>query len=406
MLKFARPCAALQGLPGKGSQVRNDRLLRACRREPVRPTPVWLMRQAGRYLPAYRQLRRRLPLLEILRRPQLCAEITVQPVNLLGVDAAILFSDISVAFLGMGVRFELRENAGPVIERPVRTAADVEALRPMATADELALVGEAVRLAVAALDVPLIGFAGGPFTLASYLVEGGPSRRYMETKRLMYGDRGLWNALMERLTEASAVLLEEQVRCGAHAVQVFDSWVGALSPADFDEFVAPHVGRLLERLRRLGVPTIYFGVETAGLLERISELGPSVVGVDWRVELDVAWQRVGFDRAIQGNLDPATLLSPREVLARRTLDLLRRAGGRPGHIFNLGHGVPPEADPESVRFLVDLVHEHSSTLPQTVAGAGTATGLEKVAEPGGPAGPGRSAVEKRPALPGKGVTTL
>ncbi|HEY8487406.1 MAG TPA: uroporphyrinogen decarboxylase [Limnochordales bacterium] len=337
-----------------------QRFLKACRREPVRPTPVWFMRQAGRYLPQYRRVRERLSLWEILERPELCAEITVQPVELLGVDAAILFSDISVAFRALGVAFELREQLGPVPSRPVRTAADVDRLRPVRLEETLALVGESARLAARALRVPLIGFAGGPFTLASYLVEGGPSRRYLHTKALMYSDPGLWRALMERLARVSAALLAEQVRCGARAVQVFDSWAGALSREDFEEFVAPHLRWLFGQLASAEVPTIYFAVETGGYLESLASLGASVVGVDWRVPLDQAWRRLGFGVGIQGNLDPAALLAPRELLARRATAVLEQAAGRPGHIFNLGHGVPPEADPQQVRFLVELVRETTS----------------------------------------------
>lgn len=316
------------------------------------------MRQAGRYLPQYREVRRRLGLFDIIRRPDVCAEVTCQPVELLGVDAAILFSDISVAFAGMGVEFELREQVGPVVARPLRGAADVEALRPVVPEADVPYLVEAVRLACERLSVPLIGFAGGPFTLASYLIEGGPSRRFLATKRFMMSDPGLWAALMERLTDACVALLRAQVRAGASAVQVFDSWVGVLSPADFDEFVAPHVRRLFEQLRPLQVPAIYFGVETGGLLERMRETGASVLGVDWRTDLAAARRRLGGAVALQGNLDPATLLGPRELIARRAHQVLQAAGGLGGHIFNLGHGIPPEAEPDAVRFLVDFVHEH------------------------------------------------
>lgn len=299
----------LQGMGRLGWGMRwpgRDGFLRACRLEPVHPTPVWLMRQAGRYLPQYRAVRRRLGLFDIIRRPDMCAEVTCQPVDILGVDAAILFSDISVAFAGLGVEFELHEQVGPVVPRPVRTAADVEGLKPLVPEQDVPHVAEAVRLAVSRLPVPLIGSAGGPFTLASYLIEGGPSRRFLATKRFMMRDSGLWRALMERLTDACVGLLEAQVRAGALAVQVFDSWVGALSPADFDEFIAPYVRRLFEQLRPLQVPAIYFGVETAGLLERMRATGASVLGVDWRTDLAAARKRVGNGVGQQGNLDPAT----------------------------------------------------------------------------------------------------
>lgn len=315
------------------------------------------MRQAGRYLPEYRALRERMSLLEIVHHPEVCAEVTLQPVRRLGVDAAILFSDISILFEGLGLPFELKENRGPVVPEPVRSAENAERLDPSGVVERLPFVFETVRLLRAELDVPLIGFAGAPYTLASYLIEGGPSRTFAQTKRLMHGDAGLWHALMERLSAAAAHLLRAQVEAGAQALQLFDSWVGSLSPADYDEFVAPHMRRLFEAIAPLGVPTIYFGVETAGLLDRMAATGPSVVGVDWRIELDEAWRRVGYDRAIQGNLDPALLRAPWPVIERRARAILAAAGGRSGHIFNLGHGVPPDADPSAVQRLVALVHE-------------------------------------------------
>ncbi|MBE3599361.1 MAG: uroporphyrinogen decarboxylase [Limnochordaceae bacterium] len=337
--------------------VRDDRFVRACRREPARPTPVWFMRQAGRYLPEYRAVRARLSLLDIVHRPDVCAEVTLQPVRRLGVDAAILFSDISVLFEGLGVGFRLEERRGPVVDEPVRSAAQIEALRPEEVAERLPFVGETIRLLVRELDVPLIGFAGGPFTLASYLIEGAPSRTFVETKRLMHADPGLWSALMDRLEQAVASLLEAQVRAGASAVQIFDSWVGALSPADFDERVAPSLRRLVGRVKALGVPVVYFGVETAGLLDRLAGLGADVIGVDWRVELAEAWRRVDPARhGIQGNLDPALLRAPWPLVEARARAVVEAAAGRPGHIFNLGHGVPPDADPSHLERLVERVH--------------------------------------------------
>lgn len=318
------------------------------------------MRQAGRYLPEYRAVRARLSLLDIVRRPDVCSEVTLQPVRRLGVDAAILFSDISVLFEGLGVAFELQENVGPVVPDPVRTAAHVDRLDPSQVVQRLPFVLETIRLLRSNLDVPLIGFAGAPFTLASYLVEGGPSRTFAETKRLMHADPGLWTALMERLTEAVGALVRAQVEAGAQAVQLFDSWVGALAPADFDEFVAPHLRRLIGGLRDLQVPVIYFGVDTGGLLERMAALGPSVIGVDWRVELGEAWRRIGPGLAIQGNLDPAVLRGPWPLVERRAREVLAAAAGRPGHIFNLGHGVLPDTDPDVLKRLVDWVHEQTA----------------------------------------------
>ena len=318
------------------------------------------MRQAGRYLPEYRAIRSRLSLLDIVRRPDVCAEVTLQPVRRLGVDAAILFSDISVLFEGLGIAFELQENVGPVVPDPVRTAAHVDRLEPSGVVDRLPFVFETIRLLQPSLPVPLIGFAGAPFTLASYLVEGGPSRSFTETKRLMHADPALWEALMERLTTAVQTFVRAQVEAGAQAVQLFDSWVGALAPADFDEFVAPHLRRLFAGLRDLDVPLIYFGVDTGGLLERMAGLGPSVVGVDWRVELGEAWRRIGDRFAVQGNLDPAVLRAPWPLVERRARAVLAGAAGRPGHIFNLGHGVLPDTDPDVLKRLVDWVHERTS----------------------------------------------
>ena len=338
----------------------DDRFLRACRRAAVRPTPVWFMRQAGRYMPEYRAVRARFSLLDIVRRPDLCVEVTLQPVRRLGVDAAILFSDISVLFEGLGVPFELQEGVGPVVPQPVRTGEAVERLDPGGVVERLPFVMESIRLLRRELRVPLIGFAGAPFTLASYLVEGGPSRTFAETKRLMHGDAGLWHALMERLTSAVESFARAQVEAGAQAIQLFDSWVGALAPADFDERVAPHLRRLVAALRQTGVPVIYFGVDTGGLLERIAALEPTVVGLDWRVDLGEAWRRVGYDRAVQGNLDPSVLRAPWPLVERRARQVLDAAAGRPGHVFNLGHGVLPDTDPAVLARLVEWVHEQTA----------------------------------------------
>ena len=327
-------------------------LVRACRREPVERTPVWFMRQAGRSLPEYRALRERHSFFEVAETPELCAEVTLQPVRRHDVDAAVMFADIMTPVVAMGVELELVEGVGPVIAHPVRTAADVERLR-IPEPDAFAPVLEAVRLVRAELppDKAVIGFCGGPFTAAGYLVEGKPSRDFVAVKTLMYREPGVWQALMEKLAEAFTRYVQAKVRAGADVVQLFDSWVGVLSPADYDEHVAPYSARILAAL---DVPTIHFGTGTSGLLGRMAAAGGDVIGVDWRVELDSAWAEIG-DRGIQGNLDPAVLLGPWERVEAGALDVLRRAGGRPGHVFNLGHGVLPDTDPDVLTRLVELV---------------------------------------------------
>ena len=332
-------------------------LLRACRREPVERVPVWFMRQAGRALPEYRAARGTGSILEAIGKPELAAELTLQPVSRYGVDAAILFSDIVVPVAASGFGVEVVAGRGPVVERPFASRADLARLRPVSAAGELDFVAEAVRLAVAELgDVPLIGFAGAPFTVASYLVEGGPSRSYTRTKALMHGDPGLWEALLDRLAELSLAFLDAQVQAGASAVQLFDSWAGALSPDDYAASVLPASAKVLAGVGRWGVPRIHFGVGTGELLPLMAEDGADVVGVDWRVPLDRARQRLGPGVAVQGNLDPALCLAPWEVVAPAALQVLARGGGT-GHIFNLGHGVLPETDPDVLRRLVELVHE-------------------------------------------------
>jgi uroporphyrinogen decarboxylase len=338
----------------------NDLFLRACRREAVERTPVWFMRQAGRYQPEYRALRDRYGILEICRTPELAAHVTALPVEQLGVDAAILFSDIVIPLAAMGVDLRIEEGRGPVIDSPIRSATETGQLRPLDPDEDVSFVLEAVRGLVKQLDVPLIGFAGAPFTLASYLVEGGPSKNFARTKALMLGESRTWEALMRRLSEAVFVYLRAQVDAGVHAIQLFDSWVGALSPQDYDEHVMPYVRPILEGLGGLGVPRIHFGVGTGELLTRMRDAGADVVGVDWRVPLDAAWERLGPDVAVQGNLDPAAVLAPWEALRRKACDVLARAGGRPGHVFNLGHGVLPDTETETLRRLTDLVHEETS----------------------------------------------
>ncbi len=334
----------------------NDRFLKACRREPVDATPVWFMRQAGRYMAEYRTLRQKYSMLEMCRTPELAAQVTLQPIKL-GVDAAILFSDILIPLEPMGAPVEFAKGEGPVIARPVRTAKDVETLRVIDPEESLGFVFEAIRMLRKELSVPLIGFAGAPFTLASYLIEGGHSTNYLLTKKLMFSDPACWNDLMARLAEVVRRFLRAQVAAGAQAVQLFDSWVGQLSVDDYETLVAPHVRHILRDLETTGVPVIHFGTGTSALLESMTRAGGTVIGLDWRVRLDEGWARVGHDHAVQGNLDPASFTAPREVIHQRAADVLRRAGGRPGHIFNLGHGLFPEAPVDEVRALVDFVHE-------------------------------------------------
>jgi uroporphyrinogen decarboxylase len=337
---------------------RAERFLRACRREPVDATPVWFMRQAGRSLPEYRAVRARATLAEITADPGLCAEVTLQPVERLGVDAAILFADITSPLPGIGVEVELVDGTGPVVARPVRTLSDVERL---GTFDGSAVAGllDALRLLRRDSPVPVIGFAGAPFTIACYLVEGRPSRDFPTLRRLVGSDPVFVDALLGRLTDLAIDYLRAQVAAGAQALQVFDSWVGGLSPRDYRTAIAPHVERLFEALAALGVPTIHFGTGTAGILSDMAAAGGDVVGLDWRIDLDAGWRLVGPDRGVQGNLDPWLLLGPWEAVEAGARDILARAAGRPGHVFNLGHGVLPETDPGVLAALVELVHEHA-----------------------------------------------
>jgi uroporphyrinogen decarboxylase len=337
--------------------------IRACRREPVPATPVWFMRQAGRSLPEYHKVRAGIPILESCTRPELVTEITLQPMRRYNVDAAVLFSDIVVPLRAVGVDVDIKAGIGPVVASPVRELADVERLRPL-TPGDVPYVTEAVRLLVAELgDKPLIGFAGGPFTLASYLIDGGPSKNHDRTKALMYGDPPLWNALLGRLADIAIAFLKVQVEAGASAIQLFDSWVGAVSPEDYRRSVLPHTRRIFAALGDSGVPRIHFGVGTGELLGLLGEAGADVVGVDWRVPLDEAASRVPPGKALQGNLDPAILLAPWDVVEARTREVLTRARSAEGHIFNLGHGVLPEADPSVLARLADLVHAETQ-LPQ------------------------------------------
>lgn len=333
--------------------------LQACRREAAPYTPVWLMRQAGRYMAEYRAVRSRFGFLDLCKTPEAAAQVTVDAVDKLGVDAAIIFADILLILEPFGVGLEFSPGDGPVIHRPVRSPEDVATLPDGDASLELAYVYEAVRQAKAQLKVPLIGFAGAPFTLASYAVEGGGSRNYVHTKKLMYAAPEAWHALMDRLSTATAVYLNRQIEAGADAVQLFDSWVGALSPFDYRRFVLPHMKKLIAAIRP-GVPVIHFGTGTTGLLEAMREAGGDVLGLDWRVDLDAGWARVGHDVGIQGNLDPIVLLGTREEIRTHAAHILGQAAGRPGHIFNLGHGILPETPVDNVRMLVDFVHEHSA----------------------------------------------
>jgi len=335
--------------------------LRACRREKTAFTPVWLMRQAGRYMAEYRALRAKHAFLELCKTPAAAAEVTLQPVERLGVDAAILFADILLVLEPLGVGLEFTRGEGPHILRPIRGAADVAGLPRVDAGSSVGYVFETVRLARRALAgrVPLIGFAGAPFTLASYLIEGGASRDFLHTKRFMRAEPAAWHALMARLADITADYLNGQIGAGVQAVQLFDSWIGALSSADYREYVLPHTAAVFRRLA-VGAPAIHFGTGTAALLEAMREAGGDVIGLDWRVDLGAAWDRLGPEVAVQGNLDPAILLAPVNEIRRGTRAVLDGAARRPGHVFNLGHGVHAETPVDHVRALVDMVHELSA----------------------------------------------
>ena len=337
----------------------NDRFLRACHREPVDHTPVWFMRQAGRYMAEYRKLREKHTILDLCKTPELACEVTMQPLRL-GVDAAILFADILLPLEPMGAPFEFAKGEGPVVHKPVRSKADVDALRVIEP-EELGYVLDAIKLIRKELDgkIPLIGFAGAPFTLASYLVEAGRTKDFAKTKRLMYGEPDAWHALMGKLAEVVRRYLRAQVTAGAQAVQLFDSWVGQLSADDYAEYVQPHVRAILSDVEKCGVPVIHFGTGTYHLLEKQAEAGGTVIGLDWRTPLDEGWRRVG-DRAVQGNMDPTVLLAPVDVAKRHAKRVLDLAKNRPGHIFNLGHGILQETPVDTVKAVCDFVHEASA----------------------------------------------
>jgi uroporphyrinogen decarboxylase len=318
----------------------NDRFLRACRREPVDTTPVWFMRQAGRYMAEYRLIREKYSLIEICQHPEIAAEVTMQPVRALGVDAAILFADILLPVIPLGLGLEFAKGEGPVIASPVRTLDDVQTMKPFHAESDLSYVMDAIRILRGRLDVPLIGFCGAPFTVASYIIEGGSSREFLKTKTMMYSAPEVFHALMENLSGVLSEYLVAQIRAGAQAVQVFDSWV-------------------LKAAEEMNVPVIHFGTNTTTLLPLMKRAGGSVLGLDWRLPLDEGWKIIGHDRAVQGNLDPATLFAPLPEIKARVLDILRRSEGRPGHIFNLGHGILQHTPIDNVKAVVDMVHEYA-----------------------------------------------
>jgi len=337
-----------------------SRFLRAANRQPVDATPVWFMRQAGRYMPEYRAIREKYSLLEICYHPELAAEVTLQPVRALGVDAAILFADILLPAIPLGVGLEFAKGEGPILKNPVRTLTDVQNLKPVNPEMDLGFVMEALKILSGELKgTPLIGFCGAPFTVASYIVEGGSSREFLKTKTMMYSDPQTWHALMDKLSMVLTDYLLAQIRAGAQAVQVFDSWVGSLSPADYVEFAQPYSRRILQAAQETGVPVIHFGTGTTTLLPAMKAAGGTVLGVDWRLPLDDGWNLLSQEVAIQGNLDPAILFAPLPEIKKRVEDILRRAGGRPGHIFNLGHGILQNTPVDNVKAVVDIVHGFS-----------------------------------------------
>ena len=337
-----------------------ERFLAACRREPVDRTPVWFMRQAGRYQAEYREIRKKHTILEIIASAELSAEVTMLPVTQLGVDAAIIFADILPPLVPMGLNLEFAAGEGPVMHNPLRDRASIEALRSYDPAVELKSTLDAISMIRRELkdEVALIGFAGGPFTLASYAIEGGSSRNYIHTKSLMYQDEATWHLLMDKLAAMTIDYLRAQVQAGAQCLQLFDSWAGSLSPADYERYVLPATQRIIEAANAEGVPTIAFGTNTSGMLDLIASAGSTVVGVDWRIGLDRAWEIIGHDRAVQGNLDPIALFAPHDELKARVHAILDAAAGRPGHIFNLGHGIVPGTPVDSVRSVVEMVHSY------------------------------------------------
>jgi uroporphyrinogen decarboxylase len=345
-------------LPADRSASGGSRFLRACLRKPVDRTPVWFLRQAGRYMPEYQAVRREHTLIEICKRPELAAEVTITAAEKLGVDAAIIFADLLLPLEPMGLDFEFQAGEGPKVHRPLRSAADINLLRTDRTAD-LGYVADAIHRVVAHFGdrMGMIGFCGAPFTLASYMIEGGGSRNYIETKRLMYADPAAWQALMEKLATVLVEYSAQQVKAGADVIQIFDSWAGALSVTDYREYVLPITTSMVRQVQAQGVPVIYFGVDTATLLPSMRETGADVIGLDWRIPLNVGRQALGQQCAVQGNLDPIALFAPEAILRARVEEVLRQAGGNPGHIFNVGHGIVPATPVENVQRVVRWVHE-------------------------------------------------
>lgn len=347
----------------------NSNFIRACKSQPVDRTPVWFMRQAGRYMAEYRAIRKQHSLLEICKKPELAAQVTIEAAEILGVDAAIIFADLLLPLEVMGLPFHFSAGEGPVIEKPVRTKEDIANLRTDRAA-ELGYVSEAVSLVAKhfADRVPVIGFCGAPFTLASYMIEGGGSRNYVHAKKMMYHHPADWDALMTKLVAVTTAYSAEQVRAGADAIQIFDSWVGCLSVEDYRRYVLPHVTAMVKQLQKTAVPIIYFGTDSATLLPSMKETGTEVIGLDWRIPLDEGWQRLDHQTAVQGNLDPVLLFADWKELKSRAEDILRRAAGRPGHIFNLGHGILPETPVNNVKNLAKFVQEYSSAGSPTMPG--------------------------------------
>ena len=339
----------------------NSLLVRAAKAQPTERTPVWFMRQAGRYMPEYRAIRKQYSLIEICKKPEVAAQVTIEAAEILKVDAAIIFADLLLPLEVMGLPFHFAAGEGPKIDRPVRTAEDIARLRTDRAAD-LGYVSEAVKLVCKHFGdkLPVIGFCGAPFTLASYMIEGGGSRNYLFTKKMMYSAPAAWNELMKKLVAVTAEYSAEQVRAGADTIQIFDSWVGCLSVEDYRRYVLPHVTDLVQRLQKTGAPVICFGTDSATLLPSMQETGAEVVGLDWRIPLDAGWKSLGFKGAVQGNLDPVLLFANWKELKKRAEDILRQAAGRPGHIFNLGHGILPETPVDNVKALCDFIREHSA----------------------------------------------
>ena len=339
-----------------------ERMLAACRLQPVDATPIWFMRQAGRCFQEYRKLRKKYEILTTAKTPELCVQVTLLPVKRLHVDAAVMFADIMLPLEGMGVPFRIEPETGPIISDPIRTQADVERVRVIEAEEATPYVFEAIKLMRQELGdtAALVGFSGSPFTMACYMIEGHPSRDYARAKSLMLGQPELWHRFMDKVTEVVVRYLRAQAAAGIQVAQLFDSWVGILSPQQYERFVLPYSRRIFSEMRDIGIPTIHFGTGTAALLDLMVDAGSDLIGVDWRVPLDRAWAQIGYDHGIQGNLDPTMLLAPFQVSQEGARDILHRANGRPGHVFNLGHGVLPDTDPDDLARLVEFVHQESS----------------------------------------------